>query len=165
MSDWREFFLPLELAELVKEVGFDETCIATKYGKNTDEKDPEKIYLGYNGEGVPTPTYDQIFNWFREKHKIHVQFCPRHFNNDDIRWSMWTTILDLWLTNVGIDDNKHKGKSYCDKDLEKDETLPIDGAYKTLKIAKYVAIKGVVDLIRRLPGIKEKYYESISHKK
>ena len=64
-------FVPYEQALQLKELGFDEPCLAsyeTAFGKGID------FELGYIIDGpknyVLTPLYQQAFRWFRERYKL-----------------------------------------------------------------------------------------------
>ena len=57
-----KLFVPYSIALALKELGFDETCLA-KYNTLTER-------LEY--KSVAAPLYDQVINWFREKHGIII---------------------------------------------------------------------------------------------
>lgn len=60
---------------LAKEKGFDEPCLA-KYDNNGDFG---MILNRSSITGqVAAPTYDQIVNWFIEKHNIHPNYGSNH---------------------------------------------------------------------------------------
>ena len=66
-------FVPYKIALELKDLGFDEPCFGF-YG--TDGY----LYIQYarNGNifkrnnGCLSPTFSQIFRWFREKYKLHI---------------------------------------------------------------------------------------------
>lgn len=63
-------FIPYEEALALKELEFDEECIAT-YIK-------DELFLGVsarvlNPDRLLAPLYQQAFRWFREEHKLLVQ--------------------------------------------------------------------------------------------
>jgi hypothetical protein len=63
-------FIPYEQALELKELGFDEPCIA---GINVNSFELKMV--NYNSElYLPTPLYQQPFRWFREKHNLHF-YC------------------------------------------------------------------------------------------
>jgi hypothetical protein len=76
-------FIPYELALELKQLGFDEPCLAYyKDGKITgvnkwDREDwgfhviTNKEVTSVTSEIVIAPTYSQAFRWFREKHNCH----------------------------------------------------------------------------------------------
>ncbi|MEK6882935.1 MAG: hypothetical protein AABY22_25145 [Nanoarchaeota archaeon] len=63
--------MPYELAVIAKEKGFNEPCLA--YYDNNERRD---FYLVVkkesNVELLPTPLYQQILNWFIEKHDLEI---------------------------------------------------------------------------------------------
>ncbi len=64
----QKLFIPYELAVIAKEKGFDEPCIAVYL-------EDKKLYLcGYSNKtnGTLTPLYQQIIDWFREKHNTVI---------------------------------------------------------------------------------------------
>ena len=65
-------FIPYEQALELKELGFDEPCLAFYNGKflestdyNFDNSTPKDI-----GLCIVAPTFSQAFRWFREKHGL-----------------------------------------------------------------------------------------------
>lgn len=94
-----KLFVPYELALLAKEKGFDEPCFAawfkytilndkkielTKpkdsiYGENFLFKNSLEIFIDNSisgkGDGAKcsAPLYQQLVDWFREKHKLYIE--------------------------------------------------------------------------------------------
>lgn len=77
-------FVPYESALKLKELGFDEECIAFSYVESGHGFKENEIYLIDDWEDLiwnhtdtdyfyARPTYEQVFNWFREKHNLHVE--------------------------------------------------------------------------------------------
>ena len=70
-------FIPYEQALDLKELGFDEPCIAFYNGRFLDYKiqggDICSPYLSTEnrGECPNAPTFSQAFRWFREKYQLH----------------------------------------------------------------------------------------------
>lgn len=76
-------FVPYELALKLKELGFNENCIAFKGSKgkisycSQKEYDEEgyPILIFHNNNGSPwvsLPLWQQAFDWFREKYEFEV---------------------------------------------------------------------------------------------
>ena len=65
-------FIPYEEALALKELGFDEPCLATidqtEYVHITGTKYPIRGAMCYNE--ISTPLYQQAFRWFREKYGL-----------------------------------------------------------------------------------------------
>jgi hypothetical protein len=59
-------FIPYEQALALKELGFDEPCLA--YYDYYSKSVPLEIYGSDDGCGQPAPLYQQAFRWFREKY-------------------------------------------------------------------------------------------------
>ena len=55
-------FVPYELALKLKQLGFDEPCIAT-HGYL-------ELYINTDDGHIKAPLYQQAFRWFREKYKL-----------------------------------------------------------------------------------------------
>ena len=73
-TNYEKDFLPYEQALALKELGFDEPCLAT-YHKELHTIIP--IYAEYtNQDVIKAPLYQQAFRWFREKHNIDAWVQP-----------------------------------------------------------------------------------------
>lgn len=72
MKELTKDFVPYEEALALKELGFDEPCLAYYNGyKELDHLMPERLVVGrnYNGETITSaPLYQQAFRFFREKY-------------------------------------------------------------------------------------------------
>jgi hypothetical protein len=98
-------FVPYELAVKLKELGFDEPCLAsyeTAFGKGID------FELGYIIDGpknyVLAPLYQQAFRWFREKYDLnHVitvaDFGKYESGNPDFQCAIYSK-NPLLITNM-----------------------------------------------------------------
>jgi len=63
----KHLFIPYELALKLKEKGFDEPCLSVYDEMGFVQS--EKIMDELNLKKTHAPTYDQTFDWFREKYK------------------------------------------------------------------------------------------------
>jgi hypothetical protein len=77
-----KLFVPFELALALKEKGFDKRCF-TKFNPNN------KQLQSISGFELPSdfilaPIYQQVVDWFREDHKIHIQIFIGH--DEDKIW-------------------------------------------------------------------------------
>ena len=73
-TNYEKDFVPYEQALALKELGFDEPCLAT-YHKELHTIIP--IYAEYtNQDVIKAPLYQQAFRWFREKHNIDAWVQP-----------------------------------------------------------------------------------------
>ena len=61
-------FVPYELALKLKQLGFDEPCIAT-HGYL-------ELYINTDHGHIKAPLYQQAFRWFREKYNIYAIIIP-----------------------------------------------------------------------------------------
>lgn len=87
-----KLFVPYELALLAKEKGFNNPCLAlySKFGVYENQEQPiykqipnQKEAKEYFG-GVTAPLYQQLVDWFREKHEIHIYITPSYFGEDSL---------------------------------------------------------------------------------
>lgn len=102
----KQLFLPYNLSFLAKEKGFKEPCLAwynnpqmqepsiflVEYGELEDNNvildlsnskaENWKSVQDFHQYDCSAPLYQQIIDWFREKHKIHVEA----FNCNDEKW-------------------------------------------------------------------------------
>jgi predicted 3-demethylubiquinone-9 3-methyltransferase (glyoxalase superfamily) len=85
-------FIPYEQALELKELGFDEGCLAI-YNIN------EELETGYyqNKYVIAAPLYQQAFRWFREKYGLAYQFQYYHVTK-------WTFQI-LEFTEIKITPN------------------------------------------------------------
>lgn len=88
-----KLFIPYELALKLKELGFNEKCIATfDEDGNFELQDFEQNYDTFPSHIIAAPLYQQAFDWFREKHNLHCVIDeyenPKSWgyliNNDDL---------------------------------------------------------------------------------
>jgi len=78
-------FVSYEIALALKELGFNELCLAYYNGyKELDHLMPERVLVGrdYNGETITSaPLYQQAFRWFREKYGLNSHIHQENRNN------------------------------------------------------------------------------------
>ena len=78
-------FIPYQLALELKQLGFDEPCIATIdqtgfiHIKGTER--PTRGAMFY--DEVDTPLFQQAFRWFREKHLLDGLILPQTYSSLD----------------------------------------------------------------------------------
>ena len=82
MNNLEKEFIPYEQALALKELGFDEPCLAYWYNETPTNPegqclvyykkpwDEQKIINGIIRDYYVAPTYSQSFRWFRGKYKI-----------------------------------------------------------------------------------------------
>jgi hypothetical protein len=109
----KHLFVPIELALLAKEKGFDEPCISN-YVSGTDvlgnnlvnhlemwsDEDLETIY-----SSTKAPIYQQLIDWFREKHNLNI---PIYYS---------------------LVDGKYNSHCYCSFDKERETDVVYDTDY------------------------------------
>ena len=85
-------FIPYELALELKQLGFDEPCLAWFSDRNIRivgvegcvvSSLPINSNFNEDDEFVSAPTYSQAFRWFREKHKLIAGIFPNNHSLQD----------------------------------------------------------------------------------
>jgi hypothetical protein len=74
MNELQKEFIPYELALRMKELGFDEPCLAY-HNQNGIIIEEISSALG-NNKIYLAPTFSQAFRWFREKHGFDLNWKP-----------------------------------------------------------------------------------------
>ena len=64
-------FIPYEQALALKELGFDEPCLAFKDFDHSLEIGDITKNSSWSSEIISVPLYQQAFSFFREKYKLH----------------------------------------------------------------------------------------------
>lgn len=71
----KDQFIPYELAVKLKELGFNEECIATfDEDENFELQDFEQNYDTFPSHIIAAPLWQQAFDWFRDKYGLHIWF-------------------------------------------------------------------------------------------
>lgn len=89
-------FIPYEEALALKELGFNEPCMAIYYSKDKsfswhhhiDHTNKEPV-LDTGEFNISAPTYSAAFRWFREKHKIVAAISVINDDFDYIIYIPW----------------------------------------------------------------------------
>jgi hypothetical protein len=122
-------FVPYELALRMKQLGFDEPCLAS-WSYTYELQNYAELKLGYIIDGprnyTNAPLYQQAFRWFREKYSLYTEL---HKKFDGIGASI---ILSEYRYDM-IQENKveyhipkyfgHKYKTYGEAELASLEKL------------------------------------------
>lgn len=101
-----EQFISYDLALKLKELGFDEPCMASYLHKSYSLEyiKTEVLYINerfangqeqiYDGKQILclAPLWQQAFDWFREKHNLHALNSPL-LNNE------WSVVIDNTLNS------------------------------------------------------------------
>jgi hypothetical protein len=113
-TEMNKEFVPYELALELKQLGFDEPCLAFYDGKNAESfyfnniRDASGDYIPFQKHDrlkwFGAPTFSQAFRWFRENHNLRCQInyigglinkttwwdisVIGHYNTDPKQWEM-----------------------------------------------------------------------------
>jgi hypothetical protein len=123
-------FIPYEQALALKELGFDEPCLAS-WTYKTKERIPTLYGCGallFDTDGLITnqtedvicsaPLYQQAFRWFREKFDLYPQINLHDRENKET-WRITISILGLYdlAYNQNVDKEPYH-KTYEEAELE-----------------------------------------------
>lgn len=75
----RKYFVTYYIALKLKELGFDEPCLGRFVGENTFILDSGDLSQKQNTTTYAplSPIWEQVIDWFREKHNIHISIYPK----------------------------------------------------------------------------------------
>lgn len=104
----KELFVPYELAVLAKEKGFDKYCLAA-YGKRRSNSEivalenhfidtnqnVQQYDLPNNKGWENAPLYQQLVDWFDEKHNIRIDFTHSQ-STGKYKFAIWQLINGKW---------------------------------------------------------------------
>lgn len=133
-------FVKYEQALSLKELGFDEKCLA--YWFNETPLNPEGQCLvyyrkPYDNVGITNgiireygwaPTYSQSFRWFREKYKLYPEI-GLHDREDEKTWRFTISILGYYELAY----NQNVGKEPYYKTYEEAESACLDKLVEIIK--------------------------------
>lgn len=122
-------FIKYEEALTLKELGFDEPCIATYTQKTIGKGDRLQFFvqpINANDDFtfVSAPLYQQAFKWFRDKHKYWNYIYPYIHNKD-------------WNYHI----------QYYDSDIMWGEAC-IKGDFKTYEEAELACLKKLIEIVK-----------------
>ena len=113
----KHLFVNYDLATKLKQKGFNEKCFAWyNCGDTIEYFGDDRILDSYAGEEDRpfAPLYQQIIDWFEEKHKIFIMMYPRD------GWNFMVQGIDETISCSG--DSKHgtgtSKKEVTDKAIE-----------------------------------------------
>jgi hypothetical protein len=97
-----EHFLPYKLSIELKEIGFKDKCLG--YYIPSGKGGKLIISSEYNDDMCGAPVWEQVFDWFRDNHNIHLMFIDdykRKFNfrinqMDKVIWSYESDVYSTY---------------------------------------------------------------------
>jgi len=111
----KEQFVPLYIALKLKELGFDEQCLAYSFIGNTGTNvdtfhiDHDCLYWNHKEMCIAHPLWQQVFDWFRNK-KVLIEVSAI----DD--WNYWsaTIYMEDCMSPffVAFQDNEYEASTY-----------------------------------------------------
>lgn len=110
-------FVPYEQALALKELGFDEPCVAIFDMSNKLSVD-DGFYKqeNYHKHTVLAPTFSQAFRWFREKHSLYSHVRESYAFDNTLEF---VTQINGSYVNHGIADKPiNRFETYEEAELE-----------------------------------------------
>jgi hypothetical protein len=140
-----KYFCSYERSLALKELGFDEPCLAFYDGKNTESfyfnnlRDASGDYIPFQKHDrlkwFGAPLKSQAFKWFIDKHGLHIHMCP-DFYKDGINYCwqiLWYLPKDKWT-----DSNVHGGTMFYGDNHE----------YPTKEEAENACIDKMIEIVK-----------------
>ena len=120
-----EQFVPYEIALKLKQLGFDEVCLAHWIGDNLVISYTQSSFSFKNNSTVLAPLWQQAFDWFREKynHSGEVYF---YSSADFGKW------------HFDIEPLKLDGERF---------TTPVKEGFQTYSLARESCIEKLIEII------------------
>ena len=109
----KDLFVPYKQALILKELGFNETCL-TFYDLNKNIVKNDDWAHGIDMNSLPNsnwkfsclaPLYQQVFKWFRDKHGLYVHIQPEFYKQGiNFCWQiLWYEPKEKW-TEYNVND-------------------------------------------------------------
>ena len=140
-------FIPYEQALILKELGFDEPCLAfyNHQGKliMMSQENEEEISIWKNsyvllGKQYAAPTFSQAFRWFREKYNIHAEITwSPSYEYDPGEWS--DAIYEITFVDVSY-TKEWKAES---PDMQRG-----NGKQLTFEEAELACLKRLIEIVK-----------------
>jgi hypothetical protein len=139
-------FIPYEEALALKELGFDESCMAIYYSKDKsfswhhhkDHTNDEPI-LDSGEFNISAPLYQQAFRWFREKYNIHAEITwSPSYEYDPGEW--YGVVLEITFVD-GSYTKEWKAES---PDMQRGE-----GKQLTYEEAELACLKKLIKIVKK----------------
>jgi hypothetical protein len=131
-------FIPYEQALELKELGFDEPCIAF-YEPGNKQVQVVGVEQRYNNpellrmEDFCAPLYQQAFRWFRERCGLEVILCPDALNNPEKKLREYKIIS--------------YDKSMVLEPIAEPHWWTREGCFKTYEEAELACLKKLIEIV------------------
>ena len=135
-------FIPKQESLDLKELGFDEPCIAVYRGNDLDpvsqvdvqfKTETNKDYSDKSNYWLTAPLYSQVFDWFREKHGYIYTIC-RVYN-----WNKEIPEYEGFCVYIGSKNPKVKLK--CNDHF-------ISNFYQDYREAELVVLQTLIEIVK-----------------
>jgi hypothetical protein len=120
-TEMNKEFVPYEVALALKQLGFDEPCLAF-YNGTFLESTQYRFYdcsMMDIGQCLLAPTYSQAFRWFRENYNIDISINTVYSKYNENTSKKYGGVIDneSVFTNVGFHDTYEEAELECVKKL------------------------------------------------
>ena len=128
-------FIPYEQALELKELGFDEKCLAY-YHQDERLEVAEENMLWLGKYGVLAPLCQQAFRWFREKQELFHKIDSAYYTEGDPTkyYEDTRTIIAF----RGFYMNKYEARKF----------LEVKGFYDTYEEAELACLKKLIEIVK-----------------
>jgi hypothetical protein len=117
MGPFIDLFATYDIASLVGDKGFNKQCLG--YYRIDNKKiliNNTFAEIAYQKERVPlipAPIWDQVFEWFRQEHRLHLDVFPVHTHIDDnpFNYVGWVISTDI-NKPIEYTENEIIGQAY-----------------------------------------------------
>jgi len=99
-TEMNKEFAPYELALELKQLGFDEPCLASYYraGKKLDIAE----YVRHGEYTVLAPLYQQAFRFFREKYDLDYSLLPESSSGHRLSTRTFNIVIYKYHMNMNV---------------------------------------------------------------
>ena len=133
-------FINYELALELKQLGFDEPCLASYYhaGKKLDIAE----YVRHGEYTVLAPLFQQAFRWFREKYDLDYSLLPESSSGHRLSTRTFNIVIYKYHMNMNVQA----------------EIVRIDGKiarYNKREEAELACLKKLIEIVKEGESIEE----------
>jgi len=111
----KNLFVSYEIAKMLKDVGFDEPCLASfneKYNRSKTIRSLKDYKNSNHPNGnVTAPLYQQVTEWFRDEHNLHIEPYLGH-DEDKIWWNIEVHSIEFGYDYEPIEDDFDSADTY-----------------------------------------------------
>lgn len=119
-----KYFVTFEQALALKELGFDEPCLALFHWDEMFVIQQTSTHEQYYGQACSAPLYSQVFEWFRNNHLLEATI--------NRSWSMHSSYHYVIINNMDY-DNAIQQESTSNRTYQQAKSACLDELIKIVK--------------------------------